>query len=128
MTQGQVEKTYAIICLHCRQPIPISPEVAERHGGSGRPARFWGLALVVEDLDRTVAMLGEHVSEARPAVQTGRRIASVRRSAGLAVPLALMSARVSSRESGHERSARPRRASGAEHVDALPGMAAQMRA
>ena len=35
--------------------------------------------------------LGEQVGEVRPAVQPGRRIATVRRSAGLAVPLALMS-------------------------------------
>jgi hypothetical protein len=60
-------------------------------GGAGHPARFWGLALVAEDLDATVARIAPHVSEIRPAVQPGRRIASVRRSAGLAVPLALMS-------------------------------------
>jgi catechol 2,3-dioxygenase-like lactoylglutathione lyase family enzyme len=74
-------------------------EVIERAGGRDRPARFWGLALLVEDLDATVATLGEHAGEARAAVQPGRRIASVRRSAGLAVPLALMSAdeRVESR-------------------------------
>ncbi|HUB74451.1 MAG TPA: hypothetical protein VL979_10495 [Solirubrobacteraceae bacterium] len=67
-------------------------EVAARHGGAQRPARFWGLALVVEDLEATLALLGESAGEARDAVQPGRRIASVRRSAGLAVPLALMSA------------------------------------
>jgi hypothetical protein len=65
--------------------------VIERAGGPDHPARFWGLALLVEDLDRTVERLGEHVGEARAAVQPGRRIATVRRSAGLAVPLALMS-------------------------------------
>jgi hypothetical protein len=67
-------------------------QVIERAGGPGHPARFWGLALQVEDLDSTVEWLGEHVSAARAAVQPGRRIATVRRSAGLAVPLALMSA------------------------------------
>ena len=61
-------------------------------GGPDRPARFWGLALLVEDLDRTVGLLGPHAGEPRAAVQPGRRIATVRRSAGLAVPLALMSA------------------------------------
>jgi hypothetical protein len=66
-------------------------DVVARDGGAQRPARFWGLALVVEDLDRCVERLGEHVSEVRAAVQPGRRIASVRRSAGLAIPLALMS-------------------------------------
>jgi hypothetical protein len=68
-----------------------SPE-GERAGGPDRPVHLWGLALLVDDLDRTVELLGAHVSAARPAVQPGRRIATVRRSAGLAVPLALMSA------------------------------------
>jgi hypothetical protein len=67
-------------------------QVIERAGGREHPARFWGMALVVEDLDSTVEALGPHVSEARAAVQSGRRIATVRRSAGLTVPLALMSA------------------------------------
>jgi hypothetical protein len=49
------------------------------------------LALIAADLDRTVARLGKHVSEIREAVQPGRRIATVRRSAGLAVAVALMS-------------------------------------
>ncbi len=66
-------------------------EVVERAGGPDRPARFWGLALLVDDLDRTVARFGEHAGEPRAAVQPGRRIATVRRSAGLTVPLALMS-------------------------------------
>jgi len=69
------------------------PEDSIRHtGGAEGPARFWGLALRVEDLDETVRLLGAHVGEIRPAVQRGRRIASLRRAAGLAVPLAFMSA------------------------------------
>jgi hypothetical protein len=68
-------------------------EVIERAGGVDHPVRFWGLALQVDDLERCAEQLGENVSEVRPAVQPGRRIASVRRSAGLAVPLALMSAK-----------------------------------
>jgi hypothetical protein len=60
-------------------------------GGVDRPARFWGLALLVEDLDWSVQRIGAGVSEPRAAVQPGRRIATVRRDAGLAVPLALMS-------------------------------------
>jgi hypothetical protein len=63
-----------------------------RAGGAEGPARFWGLALRVEDLDETVRLLGALVGEIRPAVQRGRRIASLRRAAGLAVPLAFMSA------------------------------------
>jgi hypothetical protein len=70
------------------------PEVVldERAQGTG-PARFWGLALVVEDLDRAAERLGQNAGPAHDAVQRGRRIASLRRSAGLAVPVALMSAR-----------------------------------
>jgi hypothetical protein len=66
------------------------PEAIEDEDG---PAFFWGLALVAPDLDATVAMLGDRVSEARTAVQPGRRIATLRRSAGLSLPVALMSPR-----------------------------------
>ncbi len=68
-------------------------EVLERHGGPDRPARLWGLALLFADLRRAVEMLGEDVSPVRAAVQPGRQIATLRRSAGLSVPLALMSSR-----------------------------------
>jgi glyoxalase/bleomycin resistance protein/dioxygenase superfamily protein len=64
-------------------------EAIERAGGD-RPAFFWGLAFVTPDLDATVARLRDRVSEIRPAVQPGRRIATLRRSAGLTVPVALM--------------------------------------
>jgi len=66
------------------------PEAIERGGGVDRPAFFWGLAFVAPDLDATVAGLGERVSEIRAAVQPGRRIATLRRSAGLALPVALI--------------------------------------
>lgn len=64
-------------------------EAVERAGGE-RPAFFWGLALLAPDLDATVALLGDRVSEIRAAVQPARRIATLRRSAGLAVPIALI--------------------------------------
>jgi hypothetical protein len=64
-------------------------EASERHGGD-RPVFFWGLAFVAPDLDATVASFGDHVSESRPAVQPGRRIATLRRAAGLSIPVALM--------------------------------------
>jgi len=65
-------------------------EAIERGGGPGRPAFFWGLAFVAPDLDATVAGLGNRVSEIRPAVQPGRRIATLRRAAGLALPVAVI--------------------------------------
>jgi hypothetical protein len=72
-------------------------EVIER-GGTDRPVRFWGLALLVADIEGAAEALAPHVSEVRAAVQPGRRIATVRRSAGLAEPLALMS--IDEREAG----------------------------
>jgi hypothetical protein len=67
-------------------------EALERRGGPGRPTHFWGLALLVKDIDASVERLAPHAGEARAAVQPGRRIATVKRSAGLSFTLALMSA------------------------------------
>ncbi|HEY5942677.1 MAG TPA: hypothetical protein VIT89_07450 [Solirubrobacterales bacterium] len=72
--------------------VQESAEATERAGGD-RPAFFWGLAFVAPDLDATVAYLGDRAGEAREAVQPGRRIATLRRSAGLSLPLALMTPR-----------------------------------
>ncbi|HEX6237788.1 MAG TPA: VOC family protein [Acidimicrobiales bacterium] len=57
--------------------------------GTG-PARFWGLAHAVADLDRAAALLAGRISPVRDAVQPGRRIATLD-VAGLSVPTALMS-------------------------------------
>jgi hypothetical protein len=65
------------------------PEATER-GGGDRPAFFWGLAFTAPDLEATVEFLGDRVSEIRPAVQPGRQIATLRRNAGLSVPVALI--------------------------------------
>jgi hypothetical protein len=64
-------------------------EAIER-AGADRPAFFWGLAFAAPDLDATVAGLGDRAGEIRPAVQPGRRIATLRRFAGVTVPVALM--------------------------------------
>jgi hypothetical protein len=66
------------------------PEDVVARDGNQRPAFFWGLAFLAPDLEATVADLGDRVSEIRPAVQPGRRIASLRRSAGLSLPVALI--------------------------------------
>ncbi len=55
------------------------------------PARFWGLAFVTEDIDATAAALGPLLGEVRDAIQPGRRIGTVRRDAGLGLPVAFMS-------------------------------------
>jgi hypothetical protein len=68
------------------------PETAlERAGGADAPARFWGLAALTENLERTVEHMDGKVSPIRAAVQPSRRIATLKREAGLTVPLALMS-------------------------------------
>jgi hypothetical protein len=67
-------------------------EVVERAGLPEGPASIWGLVLNVEDLDSAVAHIGpEAIGVSRPAVQPGRSIATVLESAGLGLPVALMS-------------------------------------
>lgn len=68
--------------------------VAAEDPRSDRPARLWGLAFTVEDLDDAVKRFGEDAGPVHPAVQRGRKIATLRRSAGLAIPVAFMSGRV----------------------------------
>ncbi len=46
-------------------------EVVAREGRPDRPARFWGLALLVEDIDATVAAMAPHAGAPRAAVQPG---------------------------------------------------------
>jgi hypothetical protein len=61
----------------------------------GRPARFWGLALVSDDLDETAAAMGDRLGRAKDAVQPGRRIATVHtRDSAISVPIAVMSPHV----------------------------------
>jgi len=66
-------------------------EVVEAPQAGDGSARFWGLTLCVADLDACAALLGERLGEVRGAVQPGRRIATVRREAGLSLPVALIS-------------------------------------
>lgn len=74
---------------------PCVLELAHGPEVSAGPARFWGLTLVVGDLDQVAERLGEALGPVRDAVQPGRRIATVRRAAGLGVPVALMTPRAS---------------------------------
>jgi hypothetical protein len=65
-------------------------ELVESPKGEGVPS-FWGLTLAVSDIDEAAALLGDRLGEVHDAVQPGRRIATVRREAGLGVPVALIS-------------------------------------
>jgi hypothetical protein len=67
----------------------------EPEDGAGQaPARFWGITLVVPDLEAAAAAFGPHLGAPRDAVQAGRRIATVAREAGLGARVALMTPRV----------------------------------
>lgn len=66
-------------------------EVVETAQVTSAAASFWGFVWNVGDLDEVCARLGpDTIGGAKPAVQPGRRIATVRAGAGLGVPLALM--------------------------------------
>jgi hypothetical protein len=67
---------------------PAILELVEAPGGAS--TRFWGLTLVVADLDALAARLGDRLGPVREAVQPGRRIATLRESAGLGQPVAFM--------------------------------------
>jgi catechol 2,3-dioxygenase-like lactoylglutathione lyase family enzyme len=78
---------------------PAIMEVVEARGdrsagdaaaSDAHPARFWGMVVVVEDLQALAERLGEHLGQVKPAVQPGRRIATLRASAGLTTRLAFM--------------------------------------
>ena len=67
-------------------------EVVAHPNVEAGPARFWGITFAVADLDAAAELLGDRLGTIRDAVQPGRRIATVRRSAGLGLPVALISA------------------------------------
>jgi hypothetical protein len=54
-------------------------------------ASFWGLAFTVAALDATASYLGGRLRPSTPAVQPGRRIATLDRAAGSTVPIAFLS-------------------------------------
>jgi hypothetical protein len=72
---------------------PVVLEVVGGHEVTGDgPASFFGLALNVADLDATKAFYGDLLGDPKPAVQPGRRIATLRhRDAGLSTAIAFMS-------------------------------------
>jgi hypothetical protein len=68
-----------------------APEGSRIASDPDGPARLWGISFGVEDLDATAALLGERLGSVRDAVQPGRRIATLRREAGLGPAIAFMS-------------------------------------
>jgi hypothetical protein len=65
-------------------------EVVEHARIEPGPARFWGITFAVADLDACAELLGDSLGSIRDAVQPGHRIATVRSSAGLGLPVALI--------------------------------------
>jgi hypothetical protein len=55
------------------------------------PVRLWGITFTTADIDAASALLGEKLGRVKDAVQPGRRIATVRKEAGLGLPVALIS-------------------------------------
>jgi hypothetical protein len=70
---------------------PILEVIGPEEPAGSEPARFYGIAFTVRDLNATAAMLGDQLGAVKDAVQPGRRIATLRREAGAGVPLAFMS-------------------------------------
>ncbi len=58
---------------------------------NGRDTHFWGLAIVVISLEELAERLGDRLGEIRPAVQPGRRIATLQQGAGVSPRVAFMS-------------------------------------
>ena len=66
-------------------------ELVERPDLPAGPASFWGLVVIVDDIDAACELIGsERISSPKDAVQPGRRIATIRADVGLGLPVALM--------------------------------------
>ena len=68
--------------------------VARPDGDAADPAQFWGLVVVLPSVDDVHPGLAEHLGEPRDAVQPGRRIATLRETAGISPAVAFMTPRV----------------------------------
>jgi hypothetical protein len=79
---------------------PILELIGPATGAGSEPARFYGIAFTVDDLDATAALLGDRLGRVKDAVQPGRRIATLRREAGAGIPLAFMSPGADSLDAG----------------------------
>jgi hypothetical protein len=70
---------------------PAILEVVERDDIDSDESRFWGLAVVVIDIDSLAERLGGRLGPIKQAIQPGRRIAALREGAGISARLAFMS-------------------------------------
>jgi hypothetical protein len=68
----------------------LGPGILEIVQAPQGPTRFWGLVVIVSDLDALAERLGDLLRGIRPAVQPGRRISPLRSEAGLGPAVAFM--------------------------------------
>jgi hypothetical protein len=66
---------------------PAGTRIADDPQG---PARLWGISFLVAELEHTASTLADLLGEPRAAVQPGRRIATLRKEAGLGPAIAFM--------------------------------------
>jgi hypothetical protein len=72
---------------------PILELVETADMDDAAPPRFWGITFTAGDIDAAAQLLGDKLGRVKDAVQPGRRIATVRKEAGLGLPVALISAK-----------------------------------
>jgi catechol 2,3-dioxygenase-like lactoylglutathione lyase family enzyme len=71
--------------------VVLAPEGSSVVRDPAGPARLWGLAFTVDDIDATARSLGDLLGTPRDAVQAGRRIATLSAEAGIGTAVAFMS-------------------------------------
>ena len=115
--------------FHRVGPAGLIVEVVEHADSPPGPASFWGVVINVDDLDAACELIGpDLIGQPKDAVQPGRRIATIRRDAGLGTAVALMPpcGAVSGSGTGHQgRRQTPRRAVSSwsrnqSYVDLMP--------
>ncbi len=70
---------------------PILELIGPKEPQGDKPARFFGLAFTSEDLELTAKAMGGALHGSKDAVQPGRRIATLDKSAGSTIGFAVMS-------------------------------------
>jgi hypothetical protein len=85
--------TYGTLMLQTffRIGQPILELIGPNEPMGDKPARFFGLAFTSEDLELTAKVMGEALHPSKDAVQPGRRIATLDKSAGSTIGIAVMS-------------------------------------
>jgi len=70
--------------------VVLAPEGTKVASDPAGPARLWGISFLVERMDDPAALIGELLGTPREAVQPGRRIATLRKEAGLGPAIGFM--------------------------------------